>query len=214
MIHHVELVARIVAFARLGDPNAISVNGKARWTWCIEDAEKFLRLYPEILAQLTKTPSADHDDCQQLSQADVCDAGVKQTWDECPECGASSNDLCGKVFSLVVAETDANAPGNTDLVSGVSSAPNHQPHAVSQGWRDIETAPMDGSRVLLFTDELTPPTIQAQWRPYETFFAGAGEWVDVWNNDPIETNKGPIRPTNWMPLPAPPSPAKTGGVEG
>lgn len=62
MIHHVELVARIVAFARLGDPNAISVNGKARWTWCIEDAEKFLRLYPEILAQLTKTPSADHDD--------------------------------------------------------------------------------------------------------------------------------------------------------
>lgn len=54
MIHHVELVARIVAFARLGDPNAISVNGKARWTWCIEDAEKFLRLYPEILAQLTK----------------------------------------------------------------------------------------------------------------------------------------------------------------
>lgn len=62
MIHHVELVARIVAFARLGDPNAIGVNGEPRWTWCIGDAERFLRLYPEIAIQLTKTPSADHDD--------------------------------------------------------------------------------------------------------------------------------------------------------
>ena len=38
-----------------------------------------------------------------------------------------------------VAETDANAPGDTSLVSGVSSAPNHQPHAVSQEEARIDT---------------------------------------------------------------------------
>lgn len=74
----------------------------------------------------------------------------------------------------------------------------------AETWQPIETAPKDGTRVLLFTDELTPPTIQAQWRPYEAHFDGAGEWVDVWNNDPIETNSGPIKPTHWRPLPAPP----------
>ncbi|MGD9631631.1 MAG: hypothetical protein AB7V18_20530 [Pyrinomonadaceae bacterium] len=68
----------------------------------------------KLHAQLAKTPSAD-----------VCDAGVEQTWDKCPECGASPDDLCGRVFSPVGAETNANAPGNTGLVSGVSSAPDH-----------------------------------------------------------------------------------------
>ena len=163
MIHHVELVARIVAFARLGDPNAISVNGKARWTWCIEDAEKFLRLYPEILAQLTKTPSADHD--------------------------------AGNLRSL--------------------AEPNHQPHAVSQGWRsDIENAPRDGTHILGWSAEYGA---RETWsNTYEAgspgFAEGRADRWWVWE-EPIHNWASRWNPTHWMPLPAPPSPAKTGGVE-
>ncbi len=66
---------------------------------------------------------SNEQSAQGLSWADVCDAGVQQTWDECPECGASSDDLCGKVFSQVVADTDSTAPVDISLVSGASSDP-------------------------------------------------------------------------------------------
>jgi hypothetical protein len=79
--------------------------------------------------------------------------------------------------------------------------------ALAHMWRPIEEAPKDRTRVLLYTNELTPPTIQAEWRPYDDQ-VGFGEWVDVWNNDPIETNVGPASFTHYMPLPAPP---ETGG---
>jgi hypothetical protein len=75
--------------------------------------------------------------------------------------------------------------------------------ALAAVWRPIEEAPKDRTRVLLYTDELTPPTIQAEWRSYDDQ-PDFGEWVDVWNNDPIETSIGAIRPAAWMPLPSPP----------
>jgi hypothetical protein len=75
--------------------------------------------------------------------------------------------------------------------------------ALAAMWRPIEEAPKDRTRVLLYTDELTPPTIQAEWRSYDDQ-PDFGEWVDVWNNDPIETSIGAIRPAAWMPLPSPP----------
>lgn len=99
-----------------------------------------------------------------------------------------------------VAETDANAPGDTSLVSGVSSAPNHQPHAVSQGWRDdMENAPSPCLGVCVFPND--GPTVRIVYR---RVWHGAVEWT---------THGIAIRATHWMPLPAPPSPAKTGGVE-
>lgn len=107
-----------------------------------------------------------------------------------------------------VAETDANAPGDTGIVSGVSAEPNHrQPHAVSQGWRDIETAPRDGTPFLCF-------------HPDDVFSAQTG--IDlIWYEPSIKTytmdgdNEVPFAGIiHWMPLPAPPSPdnAKTGGA--
>jgi len=82
--------------------------------------------------------------------------------------------------------------------------------ALAAMWRPIEEAPRDRTRVLLYTEELSPPTIQAEWRPYDDL-PECGEWVDVWNNDPIEAGTGAIRPTAWQPLPSPPSTNKEEG---
>ena len=87
---------------------------------------------------------------------------------------------------------------------GCQFAPNHQPHAVSQGWQDIENAPRDGTPFLCF-------------HPDDVFSAQTG--IDlIWYEPSIKTytmdgdNEVPFAGiTHWMPLPAPPSPAKTGG---
>lgn len=114
----------------------------------------------------------------------------------------------GETAPNAVADTDANAPGDTSLVSGASAEPNHQPHAVSQGWRDdMENAPRDGTPFLCF-------------HPDDVFSAQTG--IDlIWYEPSIKTytmdgdNEVPFAGiTHWMPLPAPPSPAKTGGNRG
>ena len=107
--------------------------------------------------QLTKTPSADHDD--------------------------------GNLRSL--------------------AEPNHQPHAVSQGWQGIETAPKDGTRIIAVgwnwgivgNDQHVTTVI---WR------LDREEWCE---SDDDDDDSACAYLTHWMPLPAPPSPAKTGGVE-
>ena len=71
-------------------------------------------------------------------------------------------------------------------------------------WQSMETAPKDGTPILLYTADLTPPTIQAQWRGWDGSWAEGGEWVDVWNNDPIEIGDGsPINPVRWARIPPP-----------
>ena len=74
------------------------------------------------------------------------------------------------------------------------SAPNHQPHAVSQGWRtDLENAP-GGVRFLI-----AGRSPHGSWDAEESYRHYAGHF----NGRKIDP------PTHWMPLPAPPSPAKT-----
>ena len=73
--------------------------------------------------------------------------------------------------------------------------PNHQPHAVSQGWQDIETAPRDGS------DFLASTAYGVRLVFWDT--ARGGVW-SVWPG-----RDKALHPTHWIPLPAPPSPAKT-----
>ncbi len=66
------------------------------------------------------------------------------------------------------------------------------------GWRPIETAPKDGTRVLV-------------WRPRESGDHIAHAGVDHWRDDNAGGGSGSWyrsrryqQPTHWMPLPTPP----------
>lgn len=67
------------------------------------------------------------------------------------------------------------------------------------GWRPIETAPRNGTRVLV-------------WRPRESDDHVAHAGVDHWRDDNAGGGSGSWyrsrryqQPTHWMPLPAPPT---------
>ena len=91
------------------------------------------------------------------------------------------------------------------------AAPNHQPHAVSQGWRtDLENAPRDGTWFLTVNaDEGADSFEVGKYDPYMT-----ANFVEVGDN----LFRKELRPsydwtgfnnfhraTHWMPLPSPPS---------
>ena len=104
-----------------------------------------------------------------------------------PKVSKPSNNVAGtfisfSLFDRPVAEIDDN-----NLAAHV--------HAVDQGeemseWQPIETAPRDGTEILLFARG-----------PYKDDYRGVGQWSGqrndwFWNFA--------IRPTHWMPLPEPP----------
>lgn len=65
-------------------------------------------------------------------------------------------------------------------------------------WRPIETAPRDGSLVLLFSP-IQPRTIAiGWWHSSNVTVAATGGW---WGAHGVGAYRGP---THWMPLPDPP----------
>ena len=71
--------------------------------------------------------------------------------------------------------------------------------APSQGWREIESAPADGTRVLAFDQGLYGVV---RWHRNGRSFDGIAAWRD---------DEGIIlQPTHWMPLPAAPQPQPRG----
>ena len=66
------------------------------------------------------------------------------------------------------------------------------------GWRPIETAPKDGTKIIAFDK------MMAEY--FVAFFVSTG-WIQEWRCDGV---RGPeidfdIFPTHWMPLPQPPA---------
>lgn len=67
-------------------------------------------------------------------------------------------------------------------------------------WRPIETAPKDGSALILFDPETEAPQMWvASWCEFEGDPDGDGYWVDF-SAALAEINGA----THWMPLPEPP----------
>ena len=159
--------------------------------------------------QLTKTPSADHDD-----------GNLRAALEQLLQCPA-------------LADENHSDPswGCADTAQAISaaraalSAPNHQPHAVSQGWQPIETAPRDGTPFIgafwsiRWADSHRRGDIVRCWyQPeFDAFISSCREMTMApgytINGKTRELHSPRIEPvTHWMPLPAPPSPAKTGGA--
>ena len=64
------------------------------------------------------------------------------------------------------------------------------------GWQDIETAPKDGTNILLFV----PYGNQVLISRWTRFSQMQGQWA--WSD--FKTGPLPYDPTHWMPLPPPP----------
>lgn len=73
-------------------------------------------------------------------------------------------------------------------------------------WQPIETAPKDGTRILVVSGEkgfyTAPGDIGVAHWEKQAFPNGVHEWVAVWCCDQVTT----FKPTHWMPLPEPPNP--------
>jgi hypothetical protein len=59
------------------------------------------------------------------------------------------------------------------------------------GWRDIESAPKDGTRVLVFS-------------PLDKAIFACGFENGMWQTGVWRANNNAGQPTHWMPLPTPP----------
>jgi hypothetical protein len=103
--------------------------------------------------------------------------------------------ICYALGLYQVRESEQQARDAVAIYNAHESWP-HRPYsvaryvlAVSQPWRDIATAPKDGTLVLLWCDAWPFP--RTGW---------------TFNNDPwqdCDAGRGP--PTHWMPLPQPPA---------
>lgn len=71
--------------------------------------------------------------------------------------------------------------------------------SVGYFWQTIETAPMDGTEVILFY----PHYLNGGFVTAGYFSVGGGDYVSHWYSDLV--NGGASPPTHWMPLPPPPS---------
>lgn len=79
-------------------------------------------------------------------------------------------------------------------------------------WQPIETAPKDGTEVLVFVDCATVPIIRlASWddgEEWEEYGATSREdatgWWSYENSVSAEKLEGAVEPTHWMPAPEPP----------
>ena len=69
-----------------------------------------------------------------------------------------------------------------------------------EGWQPIETAPKDGRDFLVWNRENR--VRKARW--YERSSSDLG--ISLYEGDGVNSFKGGIQPTHWMPLPAPPEP--------
>lgn len=74
-------------------------------------------------------------------------------------------------------------------------------------WQPIETAPKDGTRMVLFCERVVSRIHTGHWFSHEkqtdgvTSWRYSGWWLDGFQHP---FNQPPFEPTHWMPLPDPP----------
>lgn len=58
-----EIIAKAYAHKTVGDPHAIDVNGRPRWEWFLDDADKFLSIFGHLFADRLTAPKPYAYDC-------------------------------------------------------------------------------------------------------------------------------------------------------
>lgn len=69
-------------------------------------------------------------------------------------------------------------------------------------WQPIETAPKDGSRILVYGEETMLAVV---WGPYYDFKPVQGSEKMGWTIWDADVGGEAIHPTHWQPLPPPPN---------
>lgn len=78
--------------------------------------------------------------------------------------------------------------------------------ATSPNWHPIESAPRDGTHVLLFYPELQHPMHVGFFYTSETFEYGrSARKIEYWMGGPRIIIGDRLEPTHWMPLPRGPN---------
>lgn len=134
-----------------------------------------------------------------------------ETWYATPGCPSIERSDDGyKLMQAHQAWIAWQAPKTTRAdLTALQPQPAHNP------WQPIESAPRDGTQVLVWSDELYIKPYIAWWgvdqnapedgNEQEEWLTGDG---DSWSTGYYYT---PCNPTHWMPLPAPPQTEKENG---
>lgn len=85
-------------------------------------------------------------------------------------------------------------------MSATANTVKHTP----DGWRPLDTAPHDGTAILLFSPDAADPQVMIGfWTDWDGD-TEPGSWTDAWTMQEIDA-----WPTHWLPLP--PAPQEKGG---
>lgn len=151
---------------------------------------------------------------EKLEVCPNCGEGGKRWYYDFQRCEVCGHDGLGIGFKPMQRPPDMEAHINALLAEKMTLS----------GWRPIDTAPKDGSHIILArwgwwtnTDGLEPGS--KEWcdkvwrfakedREYGLWWIAKGFWSDRWKNwnDGVEPS-GLNQPTHWTPIPPAPEPA-------
>lgn len=103
--------------------------------------------------------------------------------------------------SHLIAFPHCGAPTESEVESELGAAPSAP---VASQWMPIETAPQDGTDVLVGYDHASAWIVHIAWYEQKSLTW----WSYVRNSITQESLEDDYQPTHWMPLPAPPSQEK------
>ena len=109
----------------------------------------------------------------------------------------------GAINLAIILESEREGATPFSMTQAVLSALNEAGCVVEQGWQPIETAPKDGTRILLFV-----PPYGASTGHYSPARSNWGEKASLWIAHAVLNKEA--APTHWMPLPEPPLTAAQG----
>lgn len=98
----VEFLARVMAFAKVGDPNAKDIKNGPRWKWFVDDAKRYLQIHPGLFASLISSAQPLPPDWKQ-DQAETSRLAPKRPLCSCK---ASARDGQHMAWCPVISSTE------------------------------------------------------------------------------------------------------------